>query len=162
VKTGRADRRQKAKTETNCRDMLEKERIDSPQRFAWARIRYPENPRFGQDGEEAGDGLLIYLKPTMLGDEPVELKHYANAFTKFPHQSTADQFYDEKQFEAYRELGFYTMCSIFKQFNVHREQEISEVFKYITEKPATKPEIRPKHKSEVSPRRNWVWKRTNQ
>jgi len=31
---------------------------------------------------------------------------YKGVNPTFPHQSTADQFFDEKQFEAYRELGY--------------------------------------------------------
>ncbi|MEM7025892.1 MAG: hypothetical protein AAF637_25415, partial [Pseudomonadota bacterium] len=35
-----------------------------------------------------------------------ELLGYRSANPAFPDQSTADQFFDEEQFEAYRELGF--------------------------------------------------------
>lgn len=55
------------------------------------------------------DGVLIYIKPVLLGDEPLDVKHYANKKAKtkapFPHESTADQFFDEAQFESYRRLG---------------------------------------------------------
>ena len=33
-------------------------------------------------------------------------KTYHNLTSADPHQSTADQFFDEMQFEAYRELGY--------------------------------------------------------
>ncbi|MEP7076130.1 MAG: patatin-like phospholipase family protein [Acidobacteriota bacterium] len=81
-------------------------------RFAVGRIRYPERP----DGVgREGDGILIYLKPTLFGNEPVELLHYAHAHPSFPHQSTIDQNFDEKQFEAYRELGHFTMRGILEK-----------------------------------------------
>ncbi len=52
-------------------------------------------------------GVLLYLKPTLTrgGDEPVDVRTYAALNLGFPHQSTADQFFDESQFEAYRRLG---------------------------------------------------------
>jgi|GEM_PF-2419061 len=37
---------------------------------------------------------------------PADLICYKKAHISFPDQSTADQFFDEKQFEAYRELGY--------------------------------------------------------
>ena len=38
--------------------------------------------------------------------------HVLRSNERFPHQSTGDQMYDEKQFEAYRGLGFLTMEEI--------------------------------------------------
>ena len=54
------------------------------------------------DGTE---GTLIYLKTTLVPGLRVELMGYKGANPDFPDQSTADQFFDEEQFEAYRELG---------------------------------------------------------
>lgn len=64
------------------------------------------------------DGELIVLKPMLLPGDPPELVAYARDSAKegapakdtnrFPHQSTADQFYDEQQFESYRLLGWLT------------------------------------------------------
>ncbi len=53
----------------------------------------------------APDGILIYLKPSLTGDEPVDILEYAAHHEAFPHESTADQFFDESQFESYRRLG---------------------------------------------------------
>ena len=72
-------------------------------RFAIADIIYPEKV-FGKN--ENRTGCLLYLRPTLYGSEPVNIKHYADSNSAFPHQSTGDQFFDEEQFEAYRELGF--------------------------------------------------------
>ena len=49
---------------------------------------------------------LILLKTTMIQDLGLLLKGYKGANPDFPDQSTADQFFDEEQFEAYRELGY--------------------------------------------------------
>ena len=37
---------------------------------------------------------------------PVDVVRYATQNPAFPNQSTADQFFDERQFEAYREAGY--------------------------------------------------------
>ena len=50
-------------------------------------------------------GLLMYLKSTLTGKEPFDLLRYAGNHAEFPHDSTADQFYDPERFESYRQLG---------------------------------------------------------
>ena len=60
-----------------------------------ATIRY-------KGGEE---GKLLYLKSSLTGDENEYIKAYRNHDHTFPHQTTADQFFDETQFEVYRSLG---------------------------------------------------------
>ncbi|MEM9494344.1 MAG: hypothetical protein AAGC55_34680, partial [Myxococcota bacterium] len=64
-------------------------------------------------GERGGDpwpqkGILIYLKTTMISSPNLSMKArgYKGANPSFPDESTADQFFDEEQFEAYRELGY--------------------------------------------------------
>jgi hypothetical protein len=78
---------------------------------AVARIRY--------DRVDAGvpAGRLVYIKPVLVGDEPLDVTCYAVANKKpgsaFPHQSTADQFFDESQYESYRALGFHSVKNVF-------------------------------------------------
>ena len=43
----------------------------------------------------------------MVRDLPTDIYSYKSACPTFPHQPTADQFFDEVQIEAYRELGYY-------------------------------------------------------
>ncbi|WP_202845123.1 patatin-like phospholipase family protein [Luteimonas saliphila] len=50
-------------------------------------------------------GTLLYLKPTLTGEEPADIAHYARSHHCFPHEPTSDQFFDEAQFESYRRLG---------------------------------------------------------
>lgn len=74
---------------------------DTPPRFSkkhWAfgRICYP-------DGSDPG--YLIYVKSSLTQDAPVDIRQYRDAHPDFPHESTADQWFDEDQFEAYRHLG---------------------------------------------------------
>jgi hypothetical protein len=73
----------------------------APLGFAIATIHYPEpteNPC-----------RLIYLKPSLLPDVPSDVQAYANLHPTFPHESTADQFFTESQFESYRTLGQFQM-----------------------------------------------------
>jgi hypothetical protein len=51
------------------------------------------------------NGLLIYIKPTICGDEPVDILNYRRENTPFPHETTANQWFNETQFECYRLLG---------------------------------------------------------
>ena len=60
------------------------------------------------DGDGADRGVLIYLKATFFKELYADLHGYRRAHEDFPDQSTGDQFFDEKQFESYRELGFQT------------------------------------------------------
>jgi Patatin-like phospholipase len=54
-------------------------------------------------------GILLYLKSTLIKDLGIRAKGYRGAHPDFPNQSTSDQFFDEEQFEAYREVG-YRLC----------------------------------------------------
>ncbi len=64
------------------------------------------------DGENAPDGLLLYVKPTIRGDEPADVLNYESSHPDFPHQTTADQWFSESQFESYRALGECEMTKI--------------------------------------------------
>jgi hypothetical protein len=49
---------------------------------------------------------LFYVKSSLSKDGlPVGVFNYSNSNPDFPHQSTADQFFDDVQFEAHRGLG---------------------------------------------------------
>lgn len=50
-------------------------------------------------------GTILYLKPCLTGDEPPDVLQYSTRNAEFPHEGTADQFYDEAQWESYRRLG---------------------------------------------------------
>ncbi len=70
--------------------------------FLWATIKYHrEGPAGGPE-----EGVLIYLKTTMIRELGMKAKGYKGAYPDFPDQTTADQFFDDEQFEAYREVGF--------------------------------------------------------
>jgi hypothetical protein len=57
-------------------------------------------------GEEA-DGVLVYLKPTIGGEESADIINYKIRQEDFPHHSTMIQWFGESRFEGYRSLGFF-------------------------------------------------------
>ncbi len=57
------------------------------------------------DYGQGQQGFLLYIKLSMTGNETEFLQKYRAEHPTFPHESTADQLFDEAQFEAYRALG---------------------------------------------------------
>jgi predicted acylesterase/phospholipase RssA len=74
---------------------------------------YPMGSKRSPRGHIVGDityhdgtlGKLILLKTTMVPGVSTAVKGYKGEHPDFPDETTADQFFDEDQFEAYRELG---------------------------------------------------------
>jgi hypothetical protein len=62
----------------------------------------------------AKPGLLVYLKPAICGREPKDVFNYKQVNLAFPHESTADQFFSESQFESYRALGNWIIDRIYE------------------------------------------------
>ncbi len=77
-------------------------------RFACGRICYADE----------STGVLIYLKPLLCGNEPVDVSHYAAMHKDFPHQSTGDQWFEESQFESYRRLGILTAKEMIERYGI--------------------------------------------
>jgi hypothetical protein len=76
----------------------------SRQHLAVGDITYPGGDR----------GILLVFKPTLVGDEPGDVLQYKTRNSSFPHESTGDQFYDEKQWESYRRLGLHAARVAFR------------------------------------------------
>ncbi len=57
--------------------------------------------------DDGSVGHLLYLKSSLSGDENDYIRDYAARNPSFPHETTADQFFSEEQFEVYRALGFH-------------------------------------------------------
>jgi len=73
-----------------------------------ATILYPANPD-RKLPEETGD--LLIIKSWLPKDAPTEILAYKASNPAFPHDSTADQFFGESQFESYRRLGEYVTAT---------------------------------------------------
>lgn len=79
----------------NLEPLKPDERGVSRQAMVAGDIHYP-------DGDT---GILLVFKPSIVGTEPPDVLQYKARNQKFPQQSTADQFFDEAQWESYRRLG---------------------------------------------------------
>lgn len=79
--------------------------------FALASIVYPDR---------TSCGVLIYVKATMVDGLPSDLYAYKAQNPEFPDQTTLDQFFDEDQFEAYRELGYRLVKQMFGEIDSAR------------------------------------------
>jgi hypothetical protein len=67
------------------------------------------------DGPDVQNGQLVYIKPALTGRGeplPYDIYSYAQAVRAFPHESTADQWFSESQFESYRALGLHLIEQI--------------------------------------------------
>ena len=82
---------------------------------AFGKIHYPERT-VGGETVTPPEGTLVYVKAAAARFAfdgkgtplPVHVAAYLRENTKFPHQGTMDQFFDDAQFESYRALGFHT------------------------------------------------------
>jgi hypothetical protein len=62
-----------------------------------------------------GEGILLYVKSSLSGDESDYVINYKARYAAFPHETTGDQFFSEEQFEAYRNLGFHATQGFFSE-----------------------------------------------
>jgi 8-oxo-dGTP pyrophosphatase MutT (NUDIX family) len=65
--------------------------------YVFGTIKYPDGTA----------GILILIKPTLISrvELGIDVFSYSRSNDDFPHQSTADQFFSESQFESYRALA---------------------------------------------------------
>lgn len=77
--------------------------------YHMCRITYPPTAA----GSAGGTGLLLYVKLSLTGNESELIQRYRGDNPTFPHQTTLDQFFDEEQFEAYRQLGVHAADGLF-------------------------------------------------
>lgn len=61
---------------------------------------------YSDDKKGVDPARLIYIKTTLSKQVSADIHGYKRANPAFPDQTTVDQFFDEVQFEAYRELGW--------------------------------------------------------
>jgi hypothetical protein len=97
---------------------------------AKARIRYSA---VDEGAPEAVDGMLLYLKPALYGrgrPVPYDVWSYAGASPLFPHESTADQWFDESQFESYRALGLHVIGEVTSKGTTG---EVPDLFRVVDE-----------------------------
>jgi hypothetical protein len=87
-----------------------------PERDDGTDPRYPSTARYAAapfivgkltyDHPTEKDGILIYVKSTLIQQMDFKTAGYLALNPDFPHQSTVDQFFNSAQFDAYRCLGY--------------------------------------------------------
>jgi predicted acylesterase/phospholipase RssA len=102
-------------------------------------VRYPgASSRRGQGAaDNAGDGYegyLLYIKPSLSGNEPRDVLQYASANPEFPHETTSDQWFAESQFESYRKLGYHITREVFMSAGVDEKLGRESMFVALKQK----------------------------
>ena len=120
--------------QTKSEDPSHREPVRS--HFAIGRITYPPiettlnvtHPRQNSNPEY---GWLIFLKSSLMGPQtsenhpehhgplPANVQSYAQTHLSFPQESTADQFFEDAQFEAYRLLGQHITETMLSEAGLH-------------------------------------------
>jgi hypothetical protein len=72
-------------------------------------------------------GIFVYIKTSLTGDEPADVLNYQTAHPTFPHQSTADQWFTESQFESYRRLGQHVVETMFEEIEKASATKVREI-----------------------------------
>lgn len=65
-------------------------------------------------------GAIVWVKPVVTKSDTMDIHQYRRAHPEFPQQSTADQAYDEAQFESYRALGWLAATALIAQAGPER------------------------------------------
>jgi hypothetical protein len=66
------------------------------------------------EGEKTPGSVILFLKPSLMGDESLDVLQYRQQHPSFPQEPTADQFFDEAQWESYRALGEHVSAKVFR------------------------------------------------
>lgn len=77
---------------------------------------------YNQSKGDQQSGKLVYLTTTFTKNLTADLYGYRKGHPEFPDEPTSDQFFDEKQFEAYRELGFQLTFEMLKDLQQGKVQ----------------------------------------
>ncbi len=105
------------------------------QHFHAVRILYPQIT-VATDGKQNGhavetptEGLLLIVKPSISGDEPLDLLEYRKNHPEFPQEPTSELVFTPTQVECYRRLGFHIgedLCSWFHQGRTFHDGSLPE------------------------------------
>ena len=80
--------------------------------------------RYSAVDPAAQNGVILYVKPALIGDEPIDVVNYARSHPAFPQESTMNQWFDVAQFESYRVLGLHTIRSLCRQRHAGSVKEL--------------------------------------
>jgi len=88
-------------------ELIPDDKGNTARHFTIGRIFYPDRPW--------QKSWLLVIKNTMTGEESTPILNYKKKSPTFPHETTADQFFSEEQFEVYRSLGREACAKIWKE-----------------------------------------------
>jgi|GEM_PF-532510 len=91
----------------------------------------PHRANGGWEVRHEGETRIVWLKPNRFANLPADIATYAELNPDFPQQSTANQFFDEAQWESYRRLGFEMGTRLF-----HRRDTLADYLPVIFRKPS--------------------------
>jgi len=64
------------------------------------------------------EGRIVWIKPALMRCDPADVRQYSFENATYPQQSTANQWYDEAEFESYRNLGYWSAQTVFHAVTV--------------------------------------------
>lgn len=100
----------------------------SKKSVAVARIEYALQP--GESRRKVG--TLVYIKPALIENLTPDIIGYKLDNPDYPHETTLDQFFDERQFEAYRELGYQLVSRVLKD-DIHLQSYLDQGVTFVKE-----------------------------
>ncbi|MFA6901722.1 MAG: hypothetical protein WC236_01430 [Gallionellaceae bacterium] len=77
--------------------------------------------------KDRSEGTLLYMTTTFFRGLSADLYAYRKRHSEFPDQATSDQFFDEKQFEAYRELGYQTAYEMMRDDKATGNEDVQRI-----------------------------------
>jgi hypothetical protein len=90
-------------------------------------LQVPESTK-SQTGAVGCPMFLRKTQAVLTGKEPPEITQYKKLNPDFPHETTADQWFSESQFESYRALGYFIAC---KALGQKQYSTIEELFDHV-------------------------------
>jgi hypothetical protein len=81
------------------------------------------------EGAKDPGSVILFVKPSVTGDESLDILQYRQGHRTFPQEPTTDQFFDEAQWESYRSLGEHIGSELFRVAEVNRGWSPSAMMK---------------------------------
>jgi len=88
----------------------------------------------GEATHDPYTGIIVYLKSSLVGDEPADLLAYKLRHNIFPQDMTGNQWFAETQFESYRRLGHHIATTALRpalppaESSIRSRDEIERLF----------------------------------
>jgi hypothetical protein len=89
------------------------------------------------DNEHEPRSTVLYIKPTLIGDESADVHRYHTEHPSFPHETTLQQFFDEAQWESYRKLGEHIARKLFQDPLTMKPEDREKLYPYRLVDPAS-------------------------